>query len=98
MTISTDDKVRATSLDGLLPEPTGERRKIVFFGIFGLQNLGNECTLQAILSNARRRLPSAEILAVSFNPEDTISRHDIPAFAVSNQKFPAVVKRSAMAK
>ena len=98
VTISPDDTAASASAEALSSQRTVERCKIAFFGIFGLQNLGNECTLQAILENARKRLPSAEIHAVSFNPEDTIKRHDIPAFAVSNQKFAAVVRRSAIAK
>jgi len=98
MTISTEDKAGTASRQVVSSQKTVDRRKIVFFGIFGLQNLGNECTLEAILENARKRLPSAEIHAVSFNPEDTIRRHGIPAFAVSRQKFAAVVRRSVIAK
>ena len=59
--------------------------KLAFFGIFGIQNLGNECTLQAILHNAITRLPGAEMYAISFEPIDTSHRHHIPAVPVTYQ-------------
>ncbi|MGB9105964.1 MAG: transposase [Terriglobales bacterium] len=38
-----------------LPSPsTIKKPKIAFFGIFGIQNFGNECTLQAILHKTAR--------------------------------------------
>jgi polysaccharide pyruvyl transferase WcaK-like protein len=63
------------------------RAKVGFFGIFGIQNLGNECTLQSILYNARKRLPSAEIYSVSYEPEDTSARHSVPAVPISSRYF-----------
>lgn len=75
---------------------TGAGSKIAFFGIFGIQNLGNECTLQSILQNARLRLPGSEICAISFNPEDTERRHQLPAIPVSQQNFDGVVRRGGM--
>src|SRR5580693_6553169 len=64
--------------------------KIAFFGIFGIQNLGNECTLQAILYNARKRMKEGQFLAVSFNPGDTLNRHNLPALPMSYQDFTRV--------
>jgi polysaccharide pyruvyl transferase WcaK-like protein len=69
------------------------RSKIAFFGIFGIQNLGNECTLQAILYNARKRLAGKEICAISYDPTDTYRRHEVTAFAVTYQNFAGVVRR-----
>lgn len=72
------------------------KSKIAFFGIFGIQNLGNECTLQSILQNARKRLPEQEIFAISFNPEDTARRHNLAAFPVSKQNFAGIVRRAGL--
>jgi polysaccharide pyruvyl transferase WcaK-like protein len=73
------------------------RAKIVFFGIFGIENLGNECTLQSILQNARKRMPDAEIGAISYNPADTDERHHLVAIRVSHQNFAGVVRRGGLA-
>jgi len=72
--------------------------KIAFFGIFGIQNLGNECTLQAILQNVRRHLPSSAIYAISFNPADTAQRHGLDAVPVSQQHFGGAAPRHGLAK
>lgn len=79
-----------------LPPRPGKRSKIAFYGIFGIQNLGNECTLQAILDNAHKRLPNDEIYAICFNPTDTVVRHNIPAYAVTYQDFSRVVPRGGL--
>ena len=55
-------------------------KKIVFLGLFGQQNLGNECTLQAMVYHARQRFRDAEIKCVCTGPEDTLARHGIPSF------------------
>jgi polysaccharide pyruvyl transferase WcaK-like protein len=60
-------------------------RKIAFYGLFGQQNWGNECTLQAILHNVRTHLPDAELMCVCSDPNDTSMRHDIRAFPVSKR-------------
>ncbi len=80
----------------LHPPQTGEKPRIAFFGIFGIENLGNECTLQAILSNAIKLLPHADFHVISFNPEDTSNRHHVPASAVSLQDFSGVVRKGGM--
>jgi len=72
--------------------------KIAFFGIFGIQNLGNECTLQSILQNVRRYLPSAALYAISFNPADTAERHGLPSFPVSQQHFGSVAPHRGLSK
>jgi polysaccharide pyruvyl transferase WcaK-like protein len=59
--------------------------KVCFYGVFGVQNLGNECTLQAILHNLRERLPNADVHAICYRPEDTIRRHNIPAVAICSE-------------
>jgi len=64
--------------------------KIAFFGIFGIQNLGNECTLQAIVYNARKRMSDGQFCAISYNPSDTRQRHALAAFPITNQDFSKV--------
>lgn len=63
------------------------RRKVAFFGIFGVLNLGNECTLQAILHNARERLGDRELFAIAFGAGDTAARHHLAAFPITWQDF-----------
>lgn len=70
------------SLD--LPAARGHRPKIALFGIFGVQNLGNECTLQAMLHNVRERLPRADVFSICYEPDDTSRRYGVPAVAVSS--------------
>jgi len=62
--------------------------KIVFFGVFGNQNLGNECTLEATMYNIHMALPDATFICLCTVPEDTELRHNIPAFAV-HRAYPA---------
>ena len=71
------------------------RPKVGFYGVFGVQNLGNECTLQAILHNLRERLPNADIHAICYRPEDTVRRHNIPAMGICSEsrKWGAGVRR-----
>jgi polysaccharide pyruvyl transferase WcaK-like protein len=63
----------------------GDRRhlKIAFFGHFGMGNLGNESTLQAILYYLRRFLPDAEVTCITSGPEGTIADHGIDAIPIA---------------
>jgi polysaccharide pyruvyl transferase WcaK-like protein len=54
-------------------------KKIVMLGLFGQQNLGNDCTLQAMIHHARARIPGAEITCICTGPEDTQARYGIRA-------------------
>lgn len=56
---------------------------MTFFGNFGTRNLGNECTLEAILQNLRRLRPDTPANCVCPDPDDTSARHGIPAFLMS---------------
>lgn len=58
-------------------------KKIGYFGLFGQQNWGNECTLQAIICNARKYLPDWEMYCICTGPEDTSIRYKIPAFPMN---------------
>lgn len=53
--------------------------KITFFGLFGLGNLGNESTLEAILYNLRQHSPDAEVNCICANPEAIAATHNIAA-------------------
>jgi polysaccharide pyruvyl transferase WcaK-like protein len=54
-------------------------RKIALFGAFGVGNLGNECTLQALLYNIRKYVPDAQIKCICSGPEAVRSTYNIPA-------------------
>lgn len=60
-------------------------RMITFFGNFGTHNLGNECTLQAIIQNARRTVPAVTLSCVCTDPQTTSKEHGIPAFPISSR-------------
>jgi polysaccharide pyruvyl transferase WcaK-like protein len=55
------------------------RRRIALFGNFGVGNLGNEATLQAMVYNLRRYLPNVEISCICSGPENTASEYNIAA-------------------
>jgi polysaccharide pyruvyl transferase WcaK-like protein len=54
-------------------------------GNFGNGNLGNECTLQAILHNCRQYLPGAEIAVVCTNPDAVSKMHGIRAVRITDR-------------
>jgi polysaccharide pyruvyl transferase WcaK-like protein len=54
--------------------------RISFYGHFGAGNLGNECTLQAVIEQTLQRLPRAQLLCFCTNPEDVRTRHNIAVF------------------
>lgn len=62
-----------------------KRTKIALFGIFGVQNLGNECVLQAMIHNIRERLPEAELYGICYEPQDTLARHGLTAVPIRAQ-------------
>lgn len=62
--------------------PTGPLR-IALWGNFGTGNLGNECTLQAIVHNARRHSPDAELTCICSEPADTLRRHNVRALPIN---------------
>jgi polysaccharide pyruvyl transferase WcaK-like protein len=69
--------------------------RIALFGIFGVQNIGNECTLQAVAHNIRRRLPNSQLYTICYEPEDTRRRHGLPAVAISARHSAGGASRSA---
>ena len=57
--------------------------KIAFFGNFGTQNLGNECTLQAILGQLRKHAPEVNAECICPAPDDAAVIHNIAARQMS---------------
>lgn len=54
-------------------------KRIALYGNFGSGNLGNECTLQAVAEQLRRRWPDAPLTCLCTIPEDVATRHRMPA-------------------
>jgi len=54
--------------------------RISLYGNFGAGNLGNECTLQAVIEQILQRWPDAQLLCFCTNPQDVQTRHNIAAF------------------
>lgn len=96
MSTPVDEETVAPVSPSAPAAPPAEKRNIVFFGVFGVQNIGNECTLEAIVQNARRRLPGGEFSAVSYKVDDTAERHRMPAIPVSLQDFTGVKRRGGV--
>ena len=58
------------------------RQRICLFGAFGVGNLGNECTLEALLYNLRKYMPNAEISCLCSGPEKVASSYHISALPI----------------
>jgi polysaccharide pyruvyl transferase WcaK-like protein len=84
--LSLDSEPSATSRQSgstsckMIANPTQET--IALFGMFGVGNLGNECTLQAILVNLRRFLPNAQVCCICGGPDETALSWNVPAFPI----------------
>lgn len=59
--------------------------KIALFGNVGINNLGNECTLDALIYNIRKHIPQAEMFVICTNPDDTASRHNLPTVQMESK-------------
>jgi polysaccharide pyruvyl transferase WcaK-like protein len=55
---------------------------ISLFGVFGAGNLGNECTLQALLYNLRKQLPGAKINCICTGPGEVAATYGIDAVPI----------------
>ena len=58
------------------------QKRIGVFSHGGTKNLGDEALLAAVIQNVRLRLPSSQVIGFTINPQDTKSRHGIPAFPI----------------
>jgi polysaccharide pyruvyl transferase WcaK-like protein len=54
--------------------------RVGLYGNFGAGNLGNECTLQALIERIRCHDPDSQFLCFCTNPQDVRTRHNIAAF------------------
>jgi polysaccharide pyruvyl transferase WcaK-like protein len=59
-----------------------QRRRIVLFGQFGTNNLGNEATLEVMLHHLRKRLPNAEVVCICSNPAEVERKYGVASFAL----------------
>lgn len=67
-------------MDSSLHASTGAKGLVIaLFGAFGVGNLGNECTLQALLHNIRRYVPHGEVRCICPGPDQVRIEYGIPA-------------------
>ena len=66
-----------------MPLPSKIKR-IGLLGHYGNKNMGDDATLQAVISDIRKYCPNAMICCFSPNPEDTQKRHGIPTFPLDS--------------
>lgn len=59
------------------------QRRIGIFSHGGLKNLGDEALFAAVIQNVQLRVPDAQIIGFTANPEDTELRHGIPTFPIA---------------
>ncbi len=70
--------------------------RIALFGKFGVQNIGNECTLAAMLDNLRAYRLGGDLFCVCSEPSDTTCRHNIPAVRIEAVTHRPGAKRSLL--
>ena len=68
------------------------RRKIGVIGHGGTKNLGDEALFATVLQNIRRRIPNAEVVGFTINPQDTTERNGIPCFPIRREDGPALAQ------
>jgi len=64
------------------------KRKIGVIGHGGTKNLGDEALFATVLQNIRRRVPNAEVVGFTINPQDTTQRNGIPCFPIRREGKP----------
>jgi polysaccharide pyruvyl transferase WcaK-like protein len=70
------------------------RRRFALFGMFGVGNLGNECTLQAMLANLCRHLPDARVLCICGGPDNAALRYKVPTCPIRELSLPPTNSRA----
>jgi polysaccharide pyruvyl transferase WcaK-like protein len=58
--------------------------KIGLLDHMGYGNLGDAATQDALIAHIKTRLPDAEIVGFSLNPVDTVKRHNILCYSITN--------------
>ena len=56
--------------------------RVAILAHVGNGNMGDEAIVAAVIQNLRRRVPHAELYAITAQPADTRQRHGVPAYAV----------------
>ncbi len=74
-------------------QPFAARPKIGLLDHMGGGNLGDDATQAAVISKIKNRWPDAEIYGFSLNPDDTRTRHGIPAYAIRTKTW--ILKKDA---
>ncbi len=69
------------------------RKTLALFGMFGVGNLGNECTLRAMLHNLRRFLPNAHVCCICGGPKETAATYGLPASPIREIPLPPMNNR-----
>ena len=57
--------------------------RLAIYGHFGSQNIGNECTLRAVLVNLRKQMPEMTAFCICSDPVVARQEHDVEAVAIS---------------
>lgn len=70
--------------------------RIGLWGNFGTGNLGNECTLQAVVHNARSHAPGAELVCVCSGPADSARRYGVGAVPISSRRSQGLAAQGTM--
>src|SRR3982751_5159554 len=65
------------SVDPQPPDHARSLTRVALFGKFGVQNIGNECTLAALLHRIRKDRPERDVFCVCSDPVDMSARHKI---------------------
>jgi polysaccharide pyruvyl transferase WcaK-like protein len=86
--------VMSSASQRAVPMSTAKGKKIALFGTFGTGNLGNECTLQAMLFNLRKRLPNAEVSCICAGVDETAATYGIRALAIREMPLRATNNRA----
>jgi polysaccharide pyruvyl transferase WcaK-like protein len=68
-------------------QPLAAGPKIGLLDHMGGGNLGDDATQTAVISKIKHRWPDADIYGFSLNPDDTHTRHGIPAYAIRTKTW-----------
>jgi polysaccharide pyruvyl transferase WcaK-like protein len=58
--------------------------KIGLLDHMGYGNLGDAATQEALIANIKARVPDADIIGFSLDPDDTRRRHNIPCYSITH--------------
>lgn len=59
-------------------------KKITFYGLFGQENIGNDCTFHAIYETVINRFPDAQVQCICTGPDIISRRYNISAFPIKS--------------